>query len=100
MVLTDGEDAQAHRGSVLDGKMAKSSASTGDGYPVADVRLGVLERAVDGDTGAEDGGGLEAVEAFGDGGDMAHPRDDVLLEGAVGREAAQLLIRATCDKIR
>ena len=49
-VLTDCDDTETHRDGVLDGKMAKSSTRTGEDDPVTDLRTGVLDRAVDGDT--------------------------------------------------
>ena len=47
---TNCDDTETHRDGVLDGKMAKSSARTREDDPVTDLRTGVLDRAVNGDT--------------------------------------------------
>ena len=91
---TDGADTETHGGGVLDGKVTESSAGTGEDDPVADDGVGVLDGAVDGDTGAEDGGGLSRVDAVGDGGDVADVGLDVLGEGAVDGEAGVLALQA------
>ena len=94
MQLTDCADTEAHGGSVLDGQVTKTSSSTGEDDPIADLGVRVLDSTVDSNTRAEDGGGLRGVDTIGDGGDMADVGLDVLGEGTVDGEARVLSLRA------
>lgn len=44
---TDRDDAEAHGDGVLDGEVTETAAGAGEDDPIADVRLGVFDRAVD-----------------------------------------------------
>ncbi len=74
--------------------MSESSSGTGEHDPVADGGVRVLDSAVDGHTGAEDGGGLSRVDALGDGGNVADVGLDVLGESTVDGEAGVLALGA------
>ena len=53
---------------------------------------------IGGTYGAQDRRGFGAVEPFGDRGNVGDPRDDVLREGAVDGEAAELGIQTACGR--
>ena len=74
--------------------MTEPSTGTGEHDPVAEVRLRVLDGAVYGDTGAQNGRGSVAVEALGDGGDVVDKRHNVFGEGAVDGVARELSVVA------
>ena len=76
--------------------MTEPSTGTGEHDPVAEVRLRVLDGAVYGDTGAQNGRGSVAVEALGDGGDVVDEGDDVFGEGTVDGESTEFGVGAVC----
>ena len=92
--LTDCADTEAHGSSILNSQVTKTSSSTGEDNPVADLGMRVLDSTVDSNTRTEDGSGLRRVDAVGDGGDMADVGLDVLREGTVDGEARVLSLSA------
>jgi hypothetical protein len=74
--------------------MPETSTSTRENNPVVRKGPGILESAVDSDTGAEDGSGGFGADALGDGGDDVDPGLDVLLECAVGSVSTEFDARA------
>lgn len=73
----DGNGGETHVLGVLECEGTETTTGTGDADVLASAGLGVLKSLVDGDTGAEDWGGLGHVEVVGDLGEL----------GGVGRAA-------------
>ena len=91
---TDCDNAETHCGGVLHREMAEAASRAGEDDPVTDLGVRVLDRAVYGDTSAEDGGSLRRGELVGDGRHVGDPRDDVLRKGSVDGEAAVFAVEA------
>lgn len=76
--------------------VAKSTACAREDDPVTHLSLGILDCTVDSDACTENRRRRERVDAVRDGRDVVDIRDDVLLEGAVDREAGKLGQIAVC----
>lgn len=66
----DGNGGKTHVLGVLEGEGAETTTGTGDGDPLAGLDVGALESLVNGNTGAEDGGGLLEGDVVGDLGEL------------------------------
>lgn len=90
--VVDADDAVTNGfGGQLDSEMAEAATGAHDDDPLAGFGVGLAEGGVDGQAGAEHGGGGGGVEAVGDRGHVVGGGEDVLLEGAGGVIAGDFL---------